>query len=369
MRFHVVALPHTELISEYNQCAYTQKVRKFATMMHRRGHEVFLYSSGRNEAECTEHIEIFNKFQQEKQLKEYDWWKKKEWFGPDWDDQLSYWKKFNGKVIGEIAQRIEPKDFICLITGWPQRLIAKTFSENSTVEYGIGYEGVYTPYRVFESYAWMHTVYGALGPAKANGRFYDDVIPNYYDVGEFPEHDTGEDPYYLFLSRMTTRKGYEIAIELTKRIGAKLIVAGTGGDRPPHDHVTYVGYADTKMRGRLLAGATALLCPTIYLEPFGGVTVEAQLCGTPCLTTDWGGFTENTRQGIDGFRCRTMKEFEAATYKLDDLDNAEIRAHAQGRFSTEVVGAQYERYFDRLMGLWSGGFYEHLSPAAALEEL
>jgi len=356
----VIGLPHTEILKEYGQCAYTQKVLRFSTMMTRRGHEVILYSSGRSEAECTEHVEIFNKFQQVKQFKEYDWWKNKEWFGLDWNDQLPYWKKFNGQVIGEIAQRIEPQDFICLITGYPQRIIADTFPQHMSVEYGIGYEGVYTPYRVFESYAWMHTVYGKGGPSSADGRFYDDVIPNYFDVDEFPEHDTGEDSYYLFLSRMTPRKGYEIAIELTKRIGAKLIVAGTGGDRPRHDHVTYVGYADTETRGRLLAGAKALLCPTLYLEPFGGVTVEAQLCGTPCLTTDWGGFSENTRQGIDGFRCRTMKEFEAATYKLDDLDNAEIRANARSRFSTEVVGAQYEVYFNRLLGLWGEGFYERL---------
>jgi glycosyltransferase involved in cell wall biosynthesis len=359
VRLHVIGLPHTETTSDYNQCAYTAKVRKFATMMTRRGYEVFLYSSGRNEAECTEHIPVLSLDAQQRQFRKYPWWVNKEWFGLDWNSELPYWRSFNHRVIAEISERIEPQDFICFITGSPQASIIESFPSNMSVEYGIGYEGVYAPYRVFESYAWMHTVYGKMGPSSADGRFYDAVIPNYYDADEFPERRlNGDSESYLFMSRMTPRKGYDIAIELTRRLGAKLIVAGTGGDRPQHDHVEYVGYADTETRGQLLSSCKALLCPTLYLEPFGGVVAEAMLCGTPVLTTDWGAFTETVRDGVDGFRCRTLKEFEAATGQLQYLNNAEIRNHAQARFSTEVVGAKYDVYFKRLMGLWGDGFYE-----------
>ncbi len=40
----------------------------------------------------------------------------------------------------------------------------------------------------------------------------------------------------------------------------------------------------------LLGNAKSVLMPTYYLEPFGGVHVEAQLCDTPVITTDWSAF-------------------------------------------------------------------------------
>jgi glycosyltransferase involved in cell wall biosynthesis len=361
MRLHVIGLPHTETLSDYNQCAYTAKVRKFATMMHRRGHEVFLYSAGDNEAECTEHIPVLSRAEQIDLFKQEDWWIKGEWFGVDWDESLPYWRRFNANVCHELHARIEERDIICLITGYPQRSIIDCFPKHMSVEYGIGYEGVYAPYRCYESYAWMHCLYGKTGPSSTDGRFYDAVIPNFFDVDEFPERVKpicgDEDSYYLFMSRMTPRKGYEIAIELTRRIGVDLIIAGTGGDRPEYDHVKYVGYADTAYRGELLANATALLCPTLYLEPFGGVVVESMLCGTPVLTTDWGAFTETVRQGIDGYRCRNMSEFVIATQKLDYLDPEWIRLNARDKWSLEAVGAKYDEYFERLQTLWGAGFY------------
>lgn len=112
-----------------------------------------------------------------------------------------------------------------------------------------------------------------------------------------------------------------------------------------------------------MAGAKAVFVPTIYVEPFGNVAVEAQGCGTPVITTDWGAFTETVIDGVTGFRCHTFGEFKRAVEKAHTLNSYAIRQHAIRNYSLEVIGEKYERYFERLSLLWNadpvnGGWYE-----------
>jgi hypothetical protein len=44
-----------------------------------------------------------------------------------------------------------------------QKPIADALRNIWVVEPGIGYEGVFSQFRAFESYAWMHFIYGMTG--------------------------------------------------------------------------------------------------------------------------------------------------------------------------------------------------------------
>lgn len=354
MRFHIPSLPHTHVTRDFDWCAYTAKVRRFAGMMTSLGHEVFLYSGDRNEAPVAEHVTIVRPEDRE------------EWFGsPEWPTQQVFqhwdsshpaWATMNERAIREIEARLQPGDFVGLISGACQAAIHNAFRDRArTVEWGIGYEGTITDFRVFESYAWMHHVAGLRG--QRNVRHFDTVVPNSYDEEDFqPSYQPGG--YLLFLARPTEAKGQQIVREIAARTELPVVTAGQGEAwLPGADHRGVVLGAE---KARLLAGATALLSPTIYLEPFGGVTIEAMLSGTPVITTDFGAFTETVKNGLNGQRCSTLKEFLDATQwaaSLTAMQRVRVRQSAE-RYLTKNVRYEYERYFQRLATLDDKGWYQ-----------
>jgi glycosyltransferase involved in cell wall biosynthesis len=342
---HVISLPHTSCTWAWSWCAYTMKALKLARMMDKIGYDVTLYASdesifpntvpcvyGPATAEVTE---------------------------PKWN--LDYFELMNRKVIKELKNRAGPQDIICLTTGNPQAPIADSFPDNLICEYGIGYSGILNrSHHVFESYAWMHSIYGfrtGQQPPKeimsAPGVFYDQVIPNYFEVDQFPK-GTGEGDYLLYVGRMIPMKGLDIAVETAKRSGLPLVLAGQG---TPPEYGEYVGVVGPDERSRLMGNARAILVPSLYLEPFGGVSAEAQICGTPVISTDWGAFPENVEQGKTGYRCHTIAEFAKAVEDVKSLDREYIRERAISKWSTEVISLQYDTYFERLQGLYGDGFY------------
>jgi glycosyltransferase involved in cell wall biosynthesis len=349
MRFHLVGLPHSQVTTEFSACPYTDKLRKFCLMMAARGHEVFLYAGDHVEAPVAEVITCFS------EADRADFVGDRHYTATVWSSRNEGWKRLNANAIREIGRRLQPDDFILLSGGVPHRPVADAFPDAISVEYGIGYNRTFAKYRVFESYAWMHMVYGSQSngdPFSVGGHWFDAVIPSPVDTDQFPVRTDGEG-YYLFIGRLVTRKGYEIAIDVCRELGVNLIMAGQG-EAP--QGVRHVGIVGPKVRAHLMSGATAVFVPTLYVEPFGNVHVEAMACGTPVITTDWGVFTETVEQGVNGFRCRTFAEFVDAARLAPSLDRPAIRQRAIARFSLEAVSGLYEDYFNRLALLRSDGW-------------
>lgn len=355
MRFHVLAIPHTHTTYEFSSCAYTIKIINFCRMMYESGHEVFLYSGEKNESLCTEHICCISEEQRIEHLDGANNSGKN--ISPNFEVKSQGWQIYNTNVIKNLKDKLQQKDFICAIAGNCHRPIAEAFPGHMTVEFGIGYTGVFAKYKVWESYAWMHLNHGAWSnnnPNKVNGLWYETVIPGYLPMELFPFQEHKED-YFLFIGRLIDRKGYHIASDVCKHIGKKLYIAGQG--KPP-EYGEYLGVIGAEERGKLMAGARAVFVPTLYIEPFGNVAIEAQACGTPVISTDWGAMTETVEHGKTGFRCRTFKEFVKATENVKDLDPYYIRERIARNYSLPVTAKKYERYFEQLLDLWDKGWYQ-----------
>jgi len=349
MRFHVISLPHTNTTLDFTSCAFTEKVRRFCMMMKDMGHEVFLYAGEFNSAPVDEHIQCISESERLESLNG------NHYTTGSFDSSLPHWIKYNNKVIIELSKRIEQKDFICLIGGYAQKSIADYFPNHMSVEFGIGYPGTFAKYRVFESYAWMHSIYAQHNLASAvDGKFFDAVIPGYLEPHMFPLQEQKED-YYLFIGRLIERKGYRIAQEVCQALGKRLILAGAG---PQDGYGEFVGAVGPEERAKLMGGATGVFAPTIYIEPFGNIVPEAHFCGTPTITTDWGAFTETNINGVTGYRCRTLDEFCRAAEDVKKLDPRTIYETAKNKYSLEAIAPQYDNYFRRLLTLWDKGWYQ-----------
>ncbi len=369
LRFHLLGLAHLATNRKNSACAYTQKIVKLAHMLKSNGHQVFFYGVEGSDLECDEFIPVSTQHVLEETYGNYD--QTKEFFRHHPQDLAHL--TFNANAIKGVLERKEDQDFLLCPMGNYQQPIAQAVNL-MTVESGIGYTGVFSNFRVFESYAWMHYVYGLL--KQDDGGWYDAVIPNYFEVADFPFTAQKED-YLLYFGRIVWRKGVQVASQVAKATGNQLYIVGQGLLDNPQEglalgnekHIKYFPAVGPEERGQLLGKAKAVLMPTFYLEPFGGVNVEAQLCGTPVITSDWGAFSETVLHGVTGYRCRVFEEFYWAVQNIHRIRPIACRQWAEKNYSLERVGSMYEEYFQRVHRIFGKGWYEENTNRRELEWL
>ena len=266
---------------------------------------------------------------------------------------------FNERAGAQIRQRASDNDIIVCFYGIDNQLACEMNPNCKVVEPSIGYRanGVFAPYRVFTSYAQMHMFYGERGMLM-NPSWFDTVIGNPFTVEEFEYNDKKED-YFLYFGRVVEEKGIHLAIQATEKLGKKLIVAGPGSlknlgyDKIP-DHVEVFGIANAEQRKQLMKNAKCLLGLTYYVEPFGNMIIEANLSGTPVITTDWGAFPEIVLEGDTGYRVRDFKSLLKAMENINKIDPWECREWGLN-FSDEEIHNQHHKYLQKII---KNQFYE-----------
>jgi glycosyltransferase involved in cell wall biosynthesis len=178
------------------------------------------------------------------------------------------------------------------------------------------------------------------------------------DLQELTLSETpGED--LVFFGRIHPEKGAAEAIEIARRTGRRLVIAGIIQDRAyfsaevePHldgESVSYVGAVGPRERDRLLGGAAALLHPIRFEEPFGLSVVEAMACGTPVVAFRRGSMPELIRHGVTGFLVETVEEAVAAVARLHELERRECRRWVAERFSQRRMVHDYLEVYERIL--------------------
>jgi len=173
---------------------------------------------------------------------------------------------------------------------------------------------------------------------------YNGLDPAEYVFRRFPKR---AEQFDLFLGNLHSAKGYHWAVEAAKHAGHRLVVAG--GWRPSFTGaVKYVGEVDGGKKAALLARARCVWNPAQWDEPFGLVTIEAFLSGTPVLGTRRGALPELITPEV-GALCDTMEEMIAAAQTIHTRRPEACRALAERRFTHVVMAEEYVRMYRCLL--------------------
>jgi glycosyltransferase involved in cell wall biosynthesis len=189
------------------------------------------------------------------------------------------------------------------------------------------------------------------------------TVFNGVDVERYTaRREVAADAPLMFLGRLEPVKGAHHAIDIARRAGRRLVIAGnTVSDAAgsyfaeavaPHvdgNQIVYVGPVDDIRKNELLGAAAALLMPIDWDEPFGIVMAEAFACGTPVIAFQRGSVPEVVRTGVNGFACRTVAEAAAAVDRLGEIDRAIVRADCEKRFGAEAIVDQYLNLYHTLI--------------------
>jgi glycosyltransferase involved in cell wall biosynthesis len=160
--------------------------------------------------------------------------------------------------------------------------------------------------------------------------------------------------YLAVLGRIAPEKGVDRAIKIASRCDLPLKIAAKV-DRADQDYydavirplidgnplVEYIGEIGDAEKSEFLSGASGLLLPIDWPEPFGLVMIEAMACGTPVIAYDRGSVAEIIDDGLTGFVVEDEDAAVAAVSLLPRLSRPAIRKHFEARFTSRRMALDY----------------------------
>ncbi len=214
------------------------------------------------------------------------------------------------------------------------------------------------------------------------------VIHHGIDVEDYPfKCSPGHQDYLFSIGRITPDKGQDIAIEVAKKTGSRLIIAGNvqnkAKDRaffktlqPSIDLVThagkplagsdyyetvmnpildsdkqiiYIGEVDSVQKKLWYQHARATIFPIQWDEPFGLVLLESMACGTPVVAFGKGAVPEIVSHGKTGFVVDSLDRMTEAVKAIHLIDPRDCRSHVKKYFSIASMARKYEELYQRIV--------------------
>ncbi len=189
------------------------------------------------------------------------------------------------------------------------------------------------------------------------------VIHNAVALNRYPL-STHKDDFLLYVGRSCHEKGPEVAVDVARRLGRKLIMAMKVNEPPEHEYFhrevePRMEGADVDLRTNveheekadLMGRAAVVVDPIQWEEPFGLVMIESMACGTPVVAFAKGAAPEII---VDGRTGRLVPPGDvdamcAAVAEAEQLDPLECRSHVEDQFSAERMVAEHVQLYQRVV--------------------
>jgi glycosyltransferase involved in cell wall biosynthesis len=215
-----------------------------------------------------------------------------------------------------------------------------------------------------------------------------EVIHHGIDVEDYPfKSNPGKQDYLFSIGRITQDKGQDKAIEIAKKTGSRLILAGnvqnkakdraffknlkksidlvtdeskscTGSDYyekfikhilDSDKQIIYIGEVDSTQKKLLYRHARATLFSIQWGEPFGLVLIESMACGTPVLALNKGSVPEIVIHGKTEFVMDSIDDMPEAVRAIHTINPSDCRSHIKDNFSIASMAGKYSELYQLIM--------------------
>jgi len=183
------------------------------------------------------------------------------------------------------------------------------------------------------------------------------TVYNGIDLSNITFRQKGGDKLVCY-GRIHPDKGFHLAIEVAKKSGRELILAGIIQDRNYFDNqlmphidgklIKFIGPVNPKQRDELLKDAYAVLHLNTIPERFGLVMPESNAAGVPVIAMDSGSCREVIADGKTGFLVNSADEAVEVLDKIPTIDRRACRKHVEKNFTIDIMVSKYEKVYEEI---------------------
>jgi glycosyltransferase involved in cell wall biosynthesis len=158
--------------------------------------------------------------------------------------------------------------------------------------------------------------------------------------------------------RIHNDKGTHLAIEVAKKCGMDLIIAGIIQDQAYFDNlikphlnqssIQYIGPVNPVQRDALLKESYAVIHLNLIPERFGLVMAESMAAGVPVIAMDLGSCREVIADKETGYLVNNVDEAVEAIGKIKQIDRKKCRQRVEENFTINKMVEGYEKVYEEI---------------------